>query len=43
MDVAASRVIGALTLASYASRLAEGPARDAIASGAEKLLDAGLG
>ena len=42
-DVAASRVVGALSLASVASRLQDGPARDALAKGAEQLLDAGLG
>jgi hypothetical protein len=41
-DVAASRVVGALSLASVASRLQDGPARDALAKGAEQLLDAGL-
>jgi hypothetical protein len=41
-DVAASRVVGALSLASMASRLEDGPARDALAKGAEQLLDAGL-
>lgn len=41
-DVGASRVVGALTLASIASRLAEGEARDALAKGAEQLLEAGL-
>ena len=42
-DVAASRVVGALSLASVASRLEDGPARDALAKGAEQLLDVGLG
>jgi hypothetical protein len=41
-DVAASRVVGALTLASVASRLEDGPTRDALAKGAEQLLDVGL-
>ena len=42
-DIAASRVVGALSLASVASRLQDGPARDALAKGAEQLLDVGLG
>ena len=41
-DIGASRVVGALTLAQVASRMEEGPARDALAKGAEQLLDAGL-
>ena len=41
-DIGASRVVGALTLASVASRLGEGEALDALAKGAEQLLDAGL-
>jgi hypothetical protein len=41
-DVAGSRVVGALALASVASRLVEGPAREALAAGAERLLDTGL-
>ena len=41
-DVAASRVVGALSLASVASRLQDGPARDALSKGAEQLLDVGL-
>jgi hypothetical protein len=41
-DIGASRVIGALSLASVASRMQEGGARDALAKGAEQLLDAGL-
>ena len=41
-DIEASRVVGALTLASVASRLEDGEARDALAKGAEQLLDAGL-
>jgi hypothetical protein len=40
--VPASRLIGALTFASVASRMAEGEARDALASGAEKLLETAL-
>jgi hypothetical protein len=42
-NVAHSRVVGALTLAAVASRLAEGPARTALSEGAEKLLETGLG
>jgi hypothetical protein len=41
-DIAASRVVGALSLASVASRLEEGEARDALTKAAEQLLDAGL-
>lgn len=41
-DVAASRVVGALSLASVASRLAEGQAKEVISKGAERLLEAGL-
>ncbi len=41
-DIGASRVVGALTLAQVASRMEDGPARDALAKGAEQLLDAGL-
>jgi hypothetical protein len=42
-DIGASRVVGALALASVASRLEAGDARDALDKGAEQLLDAGLG
>ena len=41
-DIGASRVVGALSLASVASRLGEGDVRDALAKGAEQLLEAGL-
>ena len=41
-DIAASRVVGALSLASVASRLEDGDLRDALGKGAEQLLDAGL-
>jgi hypothetical protein len=41
-DVGASRVVGALTLASVASRMADGEARAALAKGAEQLLEVGL-
>jgi hypothetical protein len=42
-NVAQSRVVGALTLAAIASRLADGPAQTALSEGAEKLLETGLG
>jgi hypothetical protein len=41
-DVGASRVVGALTLASIASRMAEGEVREVLGKGAEQLLEAGL-
>jgi len=41
-DVAAMRTVAALTLASMASRITEGETRDALARGAEQLLDAAL-
>ena len=41
-DIGASRVVGALALAQVASRMEDGAARDALAKGAEQLLDAGL-
>lgn len=41
-DIAISRVVGALTFASVAARLEEGDLREALASGAEQLLEAGL-
>jgi hypothetical protein len=41
-DIDASRVVGALSLANVASRLDEGPARDALTQGAEQLLEVGL-
>jgi hypothetical protein len=41
-DIGASRVVGALSLAGVASRLDEGPARDALTKGAEQLLEYGL-
>ncbi len=40
--VASSRLVGALTLASVASRVAEGVVREALAQGAERLLEAAL-
>ncbi len=42
-DIGLSRVVGALTLASVASRLEEGELQDVLARGAEQLLEAGLG
>lgn len=42
LDVEASRVVGGLTLASIASRMSDGEARDALAKGAEQLLQAAL-
>jgi hypothetical protein len=41
-DIRASRVVGALTFASVASRLAAGTSRDALSEGAERLLEAGV-
>jgi hypothetical protein len=41
-EVAASRVVGALSLASVAARLSAGEAREALTRGAEKLLQSGL-
>jgi hypothetical protein len=41
-DIGLSRVVGALSLASVASRLEEGELQDALAKGAEQLLEAGL-
>ena len=42
-DIGMSRVVGALSLASVASRLEEGELQDALAKGAEQLLEVGLG
>jgi len=42
LDIDSSRVVGALTLASVASRMADGEARAALAKGAEQLLEVGL-
>jgi hypothetical protein len=39
-DVAASQVVGALSLAAVAARLSPGAVRDALSTGAEQLLDA---
>jgi len=41
-DVQASRVVGALSLASVASRLSDGEIRETLSRGADQLLDAGL-
>lgn len=41
-DIAAMRTVAALTLASMASRIVEGEAREALARGAEQLLDSAL-
>ena len=42
LDVEASQVVGGLALASIASRMSDGEVRDALAKGAEQLLQAGL-
>ena len=42
LDVPASRLIGALSFAAVASRMANGKVRDALTAGADRLLDAGL-
>lgn len=42
LDVEASRVVGAFTLASIAARMADGEVRDALGDGAEQLLEASL-
>ena len=41
-DIATSRVVGALAFASVAAQLEEGEVREALASGADQLLEAGL-
>lgn len=41
-DISASLAVGALTMAAVASRLSEGDVRDALAKGAEQMLDAAL-
>lgn len=43
MDVAASRLVGALSFASLASRMGAGKVRDALSSGADKLMEASFG
>jgi hypothetical protein len=42
LDVEASQLVGALTLASIASRMAKGEAQTALAAGAEQLLETSL-
>ena len=42
-DIPASQVAGALALAAVAIRLDEGPAREALGAGAERLMNVGLG
>jgi|SRR5438034_7033403 len=41
-DIGASRIVGALTFASIAAQLEEGEVREALAIGADQLLEAGL-
>jgi hypothetical protein len=41
-DVATSRIVGALTFAAVAAQLEEGEVREALVSGAEQLVEAGL-
>ena len=42
LDVAASRLVGALSFAAVASRMSSGKVREALSAGADKLLDASL-
>ena len=42
LDIAASRLVGALTFAAVASRMGSGKVREALSAGADKLLDASL-
>ena len=42
LDVAASRLVGALSFAAVASRMGSGKVREALSAGADKLLDASL-
>jgi hypothetical protein len=42
LDVAASRLVGALSLAAVAQRMGAGKVREALAAGADKLMDASL-
>lgn len=42
LDVATSRLVGALSFAAVASRMGSGKVRDALSAGADKLLDASL-
>jgi hypothetical protein len=41
-DIGASRVVGALSLAAVAAQLEEGEAKEALANGADQLLEAGM-
>jgi hypothetical protein len=43
LDVAASRLVGALSLAAVASRMGEGKVQEALSAGADKLLEASVG
>jgi hypothetical protein len=43
LDVAASRLVGALSFAALASRMGAGDVRDALSAGADRLMDAALG
>jgi hypothetical protein len=42
LDVATSRLVGALSFAAVAQRMGKGKVRDALSAGADKLLDASL-
>ena len=42
LDVATSRLIGALSFAAVAQRMGPGKVRDALSAGADKLMDASL-
>jgi hypothetical protein len=42
LDVAASRLVGALSFAAVAQRMGAGKVRDALSAGADKLMDASL-
>jgi hypothetical protein len=42
LDVAASRLVGALSFAAVASRMGAGKVRDALSTGADKLMEASL-
>ena len=43
LDVAASRLVGALSLAAVASRMGKGKVQEALSAGADKLLEASVG
>src|SRR5262245_24871859 len=43
LDVATSRLVGALSFAGVASRMAPGKLRDALSTGADRLMDVSLG